>query len=388
LPEKAEMRIAYLSALAPPDQPAISGVLKVSETLLRQFEIFPGLQVEAIALVDGLKSEITRQRGNVRYHYLPCRPQGKTATFYWFEKRRLQQLVRGLRVDLAHGQPTGEYLLAATSCGLPHVITIHGLVLRETAGLSLFHSGRLAGWVREKMQRRAARRAANIISISPYVNEYLRGWTRGQIHPVANPIDPEFFEIPPPEHGGLRILCVGIVSERKNQALLIRACHLLKQSGLAFECRIVGKFSPGAEKKMNQLIGELGLTEHAVLRGPISRESLLAEYEWSNVVALPSREETSPLSLIQAMACGRCVFGADAAGIPKLLQPGGYGTLFPAESPEALALELRQLVTDPASYWELARNAKNFADSTFKPETVARRTFDVYTEILRSVKNG
>jgi glycosyltransferase involved in cell wall biosynthesis len=278
------MKIAYLSLLAPPDQHAVSGVPKVSETLLREFETLPGLRVEAITLMDGLPQEITRERGNVRHHYLPCRPKGKTTTFYWFERRRLQHFVRELKVDLAHGQPSGEYLLAATGCGLPHVITIHGLVFRETAGMSLFNSERLAGWMREKLQQQAAKRADNIISISPYVDDYLRGWTRGQIHPVANPIDPEFFEIAPPARDGLRIICVGIVSDRKNQALLVRACHFLHQQGIPFECHIVGPFGSGADEKMRRLIQEFGLAGKVLLKGKVSRSDLLAEYEWSNAV--------------------------------------------------------------------------------------------------------
>jgi glycosyltransferase involved in cell wall biosynthesis len=377
------MKIAYLSLLAPPDQPAVSGVPKVSETLLREFETLPGLRVEAITLVDGLPQEITRERGNVRHHFLPCRPKGKTATFYWFERRRLQHFVRELKVDLAHGQPSGEYLLAATGCGLPHVITIHGLVFRETAGMPLFNSYRLAGWVREKLQQQAARRADNIISISPYVDDYLRGWARGQIHPVANPIDAEFFEIAPPARDGLRMICVGIVSDRKNQALLVRACHFLHQQGIPFECHIVGPFGPGADEKMRRLIQELGLMGKVLLKGKVSRSDLLAGYEWSNVVVLPSREETSPLSLIQGMAGGRCVFGANAAGTPRLLEEGKFGALFETESADGLALELKQFVADATSYWERARAGRDFAHATFKPGIVARRTFEIYQKILQ-----
>ena len=377
------MKIAYLSLLAQPDQPAASGVPKVSETLLREFETLPNLQVEAVTLVDGLKKAVTRERGNVRYHYLPCRPKGKTATLYWFEKRRLQKFVRELKVDFVHGQPSGEYLLATTGSGLPNVITIHGLVLREAAGLSFFNRNRLANQVRENLQQKAIRKATHIISISPYVDEYLNGQTRAQIHPVPNPIDPEFFAVAPPSHTGLRIICVGIVSERKNQALLVGACHLLRQKGIPFECHIIGQFSPGADEKIGQLICELELSKYIFVKGKISREDLLAEYNWCNVVALPSREETSPLSLIQGLAAGRCVFGADAAGIPKLLQQEKFGTLFPAKNPEPLAEKLASFTIDPSAYWKRAKAGQTFAHATFKPEMVAHHTFEVYREILR-----
>lgn len=378
------MKIAYLSLLAPPDQPAASGVLKVSETLLRQFESRSDLHVDAITLVDGLPKEIVRERGSVRYHYLPCRPKGKTATFYWFEQRKLCRRVRELGVDVVHGQPSGEYLLAATACGVPNVITIHGLVFRETAGLGRFSSERLAGWTRENLQRRAAKRARHIISISPYVDEYLAGWANARLWPVANPIDPEFFDIEPPRREGLRIICVGIVSERKNQALLVRACSLLQKRGIPFECRIVGQFSPGADERMGSLIQEQGLSGNVIMTGRISREDLLKLYAWSNVVVLPSREETSPLSLIQGMACGRCVMGASAAGIPKLLREGAFGTLFAGEAAEDLAARLGQFSSDPAPFWAKAQPGQEFARATFQPASVAQQTIDVYREVMRS----
>lgn len=375
------MRIAYLSLLAPPNQPAVSGVPKVSETLLREFETLPDLRVEAITLVDGLARATIRESSNVRYHYLPCRARGKTAMFYWFEKRRLQRLVRELKVDLVHGQPSGEYLLAATDCGLPHVITLHGLVLREAASLPMFRPDYLAGWVREKLQRRAVRRAAHIISISSYVDSYLRGWSQAQVWPIANPIDADFFEIPPPVPAGLRILCVGIVSERKNQSLLVQACHLLAKKDVKFECHIVGRFGEGMEGSIRRLTMELKLTEQVALTGQISRADLMAEYEWANIVVLPSREETSPLSLIQGMACGRCVLGADAAGIPELLHQGNFGMLFSPDSADVLAEQLIQFVRQPSVYWQRARAGRNFACTTFKPKVVAERTVEVYKQI-------
>jgi len=372
------MRVAYLSLLPPPGQPAASGVPKVSETLLRAFEEMPGLQVEAVTLVDGLPQAQTERRGAVTRHYLPCKPHGKTVTLYWNEVRRLRREVARLQPDVVHGQPSAEYLLAATGCGRPHVITLHGLVQRETAGLARLHPATIAGLIRDRLHRRAARQAAHIISITPYVDEWLAGWTTARIWPVPNPIDPEFFTLPPPERGGLRILCVGTVSERKNQSLLVRACAQLAAAGTAFECRIVGQPSPGVAERMKEQITSFKLAGRVVLTGLVSRAELLAHYAWSNVVALPSREETSPLSLIQGMAAGRVVLGADAAGIPRLLEGGRWGGLFPAEDAAVLAGQLTTMASQPARCWPRAEAAAGHARSMFEPGAVARRTVDVY----------
>lgn len=380
------MKIAYLSLLPPPGQPASSGVPKVSETLLRAFEELPDLHVDAVTLVDGLKQAQIETRGAVTRHYLPCKAHGKTATLYWNEVRRLRGEVARLQPDVVHGQPSAEYLLATTSGGWPHVITLHGLVQRETAGLARFHPATFAGMIRDRLHRRAAVRAAHIISISPYVDEWLAGWTPARIWPVPNPIDPEFFTLPPAEPCGLRILCVGTVSARKNQALLVRACARLAAAGTAFECRIVGQPSLGMAERLNAEINRLKLAGRAILTGLVSRGELLAHYTWANALVLPSREETSPLSLIQGMAAGRVVMGADAAGIPRLLEHGRWGELFAPEDAAGLAGHLEALGRTPERFWPRAIAAARHARATFEPGAVARQTLAVYRTVAAQVR--
>ena len=384
------MKVAYLSLLPPPGQPASSGVPKVSETLLRAFEDLADLQVDAVTLVDGLAKAQVEQRGAVTRHYLPCKAHGKTATLYWNEVRRLRREIARLQPDVVHGQPSAEYLLAATGCGRPHVITLHGLVKRETVGLARLHPAYFAGVIRDRLHRRAAKQAEHIISISRYVDEWLAGWTRARIWPVPNPIDPEFFTLPPPERSGLRILCVGTVSERKNQALLVRACARLAEGGLAFECRLVGQPLPGVAERLNGEITALRLAGRVLLTGLVSRAELLGHYAWSNVVVLPSREETSPLSLIQGMAAGRVVLGADAAGIPRLLEKGKWGGLFQPESDAELVARLQAFAAQPAASWQTAVAAQTHARTHFEPGAVARQTVEVYRAAVGACagKNG
>lgn len=373
------MKIAYLSLLPPPGQPPSSGVPKVSETLLRAFESLPDLQVNAVTLVDGLKQPQTERRGAVTRHYLSCKPHGKTATLYWNEVRRLRRLVERWQPDVVHGQPTAEYLLAATTGGRAHVITLHGLVERETKGLARLHPATLAGIVRDRLHRRAAARAAHIISISPYVDDWLAGWTHARLWPVPNPIDPEFFSLPAPERAGLRLLCVGTVSARKNQALLVHACAQLAAANVPFECRLVGQPAPGVAEQLSRDIARARLAGRVLLTGLVSRTELLAHYAWANVVVLPSREETAPLSLIQGMAGGRIVLGADAAGIPRLLAGGRWGVLFPGDDASALASRLKTL---GPTHWESAAAAQAHAHATYEPGAVARQTVEVYRAIV------
>jgi glycosyltransferase involved in cell wall biosynthesis len=163
---------------------------------------------------------------------------------------------------------------------------------------------------------------------------------------------------------------------------LVDACDELARKGIPFQCRIVGMFSPGFESPIRKRVALAGLEQKVTLTGAVDQANLLEHYGWANVVVLPSREESSPLSLIQGMASGRCVFGANAAGIPILLDRGQLGTLFELDHPSSLARRLADLHAHPESYRSLSTTARLHAQNCFKPRAVALQTLDVYRKIL------
>jgi glycosyltransferase involved in cell wall biosynthesis len=201
---------------------------------------------------------------------------------------------------------------------------------------------------------------------------------------VSNPIDPEFFAIPPTTQPGLRILCVGTVSERKNQALLVEACRRLARAGVNFEARIVGPMRDGSAyvDRLRASLAEKELGGRVKLTGPVSQAEMLGHYAWASTVVLPSFEESSSLALMQAMAAQRCAFGARSAALPEVLADGRLGTLFSPLDAGELAAALQEFDRSPAAALARAAVAAGHARETFPAEAVARRTLAVYESIL------
>jgi glycosyltransferase involved in cell wall biosynthesis len=377
------MKICYLSLLPKFGSPAGSGVLKVSETLLKEYETIPGIEIHAISLQDGLPHEFSRVSGSVTYHYIPCKSHFKTLTGYFLEKIALRKKILQISPQLCHAQPSSEYLMTATEWNGPHVITIHGLVLRETKGARFWSRGVLENFIREIFQRRAVSRAKNIISISPYVDEYIQGLASPKIWHIPNPIDHEFFELKPSDSELLKIICVGILSARKNQKVLIQACAILKQRNIPFECHIVGRSSSGASKELESEIQVNNLQENVKLRGLLPDKDLIAEYAWANTVVLPSLEETAPLSLIQSLCSGRITIGANAAGIPALLDGGRRGHLFEPTQPISLANTLENIARNIKNFLHAAEQQKIDIEKLYHPRQVALKTLSTYQKILK-----
>ncbi|MGA8489069.1 MAG: glycosyltransferase [Terriglobales bacterium] len=129
-----------------------------------------------------------------------------------------------------------------------------------------------------------------------------------------------------PRAGMLTMLSVGRLHPVKNQAFLVRACRMLKDSGLPFTCRIAG--DGGERASIEALIRDLDLQGEVTLLGHLSHRQLDTHYAAADLVVLTSHSEGIPLVLMEAMARGRPVLAPAITGIPELVQDGKNGFLY------------------------------------------------------------
>ena len=117
-----------------------------------------------------------------------------------------------------------------------------------------------------------------------------------------------------------------------------------------------------------------------------------------DVVALTSRNEGTPLSLIEAMAAGRAIVATDVGGVRDLLtrewgeDPGGEwklsetprGILVPSGDVARFAAALTGILREPARREEMGRASRDFARSRFSLDRLYRDLDRIYREILRA----
>ena len=75
---------------------------------------------------------------------------------------------------------------------------------------------------------------------------------------------------------------------------------------------------------------------------------MAAVYGDLDVVVNCSRNEGTPVALIEALAAGRPVVATAVGGTPDVLAGGRHGTLIPPGDPEALAAAITDVLDDPA----------------------------------------
>lgn len=158
---------------------------------------------------------------------------------------------------------------------------------------------------------------------------------------------------------GRRVCFVGRLVEQKDPFLLVESMR-----GLGAELIVAGDghLRPGLEAEARRS----GVA--ARFLGTVRNEELPEVLARCSVFVLPSRYEGHPKTLIEAMACGLAVVGADSPGIREVIRDGETGLLC---RPAGLRDAIARLLDDAGLRARLGAAARRFAEGNFALDRVA-----------------
>ena len=96
---------------------------------------------------------------------------------------------------------------------------------------------------------------------------------------------------------------------------------------------------------------------------------------------MPSHIEHHPKALLEAMACGLPVIGAEVDGIRELIQHRQTGYLC-GTSPESIRTAVQDVLADKALRARMGRNAREFVVENFALERVLEMEMGVLQKVL------
>lgn len=221
-------------------------------------------------------------------------------------------------------------------------------------------------------------RAAFIVCISNFHREFFlkNGARPEQLHIVYCGIDTSHFsprlrERSPGEP--FRIRSSGRLVEKKGFAWLIRACELLRDRGVNFECVIAG--SGPLESSLREQIRAANLEQRVSVTGkPLNQEDIPEFMHGGDVYCLPcvwaSDDDVDglPQMLMEAMACGLPAISTRLVGIPDLIVHEQTGLLVEPNRAEDVADAIVRLMNDAALAKRLAEAGREHVLRTFDLE--------------------
>ncbi len=260
-------------------------------------------------------------------------------------------------------------------------------------GVSFSFTGHAADIYRERVALRdKIRRAKFINCISTYHQQFFleHGARPEQLRLVYCGIDvTKFSPAPLPLRSqGLKIRSSGRLVEKKGFSVLIRACGILRDRKIPFEC-IIGGSGP-LESELRREVESLGLGNQVSITGKaIKQEEIPAFVQSGNVYCLAcvwakdNDVDGLPQMLMEAMACGLPSISTRLVGIPDLVIDGETGLLVSPESAEELADAIVRLQDDSLAT-KLALAGRKHVLDKFEIERALIPLINEYRLLLKS----
>jgi glycosyltransferase involved in cell wall biosynthesis len=278
------------------------------------------------------------------------------------------------RADLLHVHGLRAGLVgtrAAHRAGIPAVVSLHNLVLPETAGRSWRATrlaepllGRLADaavGVSPDITARLGHQAVTVpISSAPLTALRSRAEVRAELGLADDDVV---------------ALCVARLHPQKRLDVLIAAAAGAELQHPRLHVLVVG--SGPAQERLEAIVHDA--------RGGVrllGRRDDVGDLLGAALAVLSSAWEAIPLALHEAAQFGLPLIGTDTGGIGEIVVPDVTGLLVPVGDPRALSAALVRLAGDPALRRRLGEAARHRAQTVFTPERMIAALEQVYAGAL------
>lgn len=302
---------------------------------------------------------------------------------------KLVRLFRRIRPDIVHTHTAKAGALgrlAARVAGVPMTVhTFHGHVLDGYFSPSVTRFFLM-------IERRLARTTDRLVTVSPRLRDQLLAMRVGrpdQVEVVPLGLDLGKFRQTRAATGGVRaslgltpgtplLGSVGRLVPIKDHSTLLRAMALVETGSQAAHLVLVGD---GEERPaLTRLAGELGVSARVHFLGWRSDlETILSELD---VVVCSSRNEGTPVAVIEAMAAGVPVLSTDVGGVADLVSHGETGWLVPPGDPASMARAVELLVSDQILRGRLAAAGRAVALERYDVARLIPRMEALYTDLI------
>lgn len=218
----------------------------------------------------------------------------------------------------------------------------------------------------------------SIITPSYFYKEKLvqDGIPQNKIETIHNFIDVNLYDLKTENEE--YALYIGRLTKEKGILNLIEAFSKIEGKKLY----IAGE---GPEKdKVKQYIEDNKLNDKIILLGFLNTEEVKEKIRKCTFVVVPSIwYENCPYSILETLAIGKPIIGANIAGIPELVRDSETGMLF--NNTEELYEKMKTLFENKELVETLGKNAKEFARREFSKEQYYNKIYNIYQELLKGV---
>ena len=317
---------------------------------------------------------VTFQRAN--FHLLPCPARGRALLFFQCDTNSFRPLFEELRPDLVHGWGTEDSfgLVARRLAPQRHVIGIQGLI--RTYHKYLPNTYRTL--IVRVTERMTLRRARNVVAESHYsLNSATPLCPSALKRVIEQPLRSEFLNATPSDGAEKTVLFVGAIDDRKGVMDAIAAFS--KGAPENWKLHVVGKGTSENESKMYKLVRDTRTNARFHHSRDLDTPSLVKAMRESSVFLLPTRVDTGPTALKEALTMGLWPVCYANSGPGEYIRKYSFGSLATDRDEASLSNELKRCLSEMP--WKNAEKRKSLEHQTrydFSREQAWKQLTQVY----------
>lgn len=306
----------------------------------------------------------------------------------FYDTFRLEQAIKKINPDIIHIQSTSPNLSLfgiLMKKKYPMVMTIHGYFAEEYK----IHTGwRKIGYklICVPIEKRALNTIPYLIVLSPQIKEIISKITKSKIHMISNGIDINFIQtIDSHERKDYpTVFFLGYITKGKGVEDLIKAIELAKKKVENIKLLIGGIGQHMTE--LENLVQDMNLKENVTFLGLLNEKEKFAYMKSIDIFVLPSYWESSPIVLLEALACGKPIITTNVGGNSSVVTHNENGFLVQPGDWHQISEYLIFLLNNKDRLNNIEQNNKK-KSLDYNWETITQQTRNVYTEIYNESKN-
>ncbi len=190
---------------------------------------------------------------------------------------------------------------------------------------------------------------------------------------IPNYVDTDVFRPYSEIRDETTLIFVGRIAPEKNLSALLEAIQPL-------QVRLIligeGKIRPELQGRFASLDGRISW------EGNVPNSKLPEYLNRAGLFILPSLYEGHPKALIEAMACGLPVIGADSPGIRELIRHGETGYLCGSD-PASIRNAIQELLASPTLGARMGPNARQYVMANYSLDRIAGLELALLKEVAR-----
>jgi glycosyltransferase involved in cell wall biosynthesis len=316
------------------------------------------------------------------FHLVPVKTRGRVLCLFRFDWIFFRRLKTELNPDVIHGWGTEDAFanIAIKLAPERHVIEIQGNLNTYLKRVKMSWMVKLAAF----NERLILARARNVAAENEYsLGSALPMVRTKSVFAIEHPIRPDFLTARPSDGGASQVLFLGNIEERKGIWDALEAFR--KGAPRDWRMAIIGNGAAERVARLKQLISEQDLAGRVFHHPKLDAPEIISMMQASSIFHLPTRIDTGPTALKEALSMGLWPVCYDNSGPGHYIRKFQYGSLADDLSLPALTEALRLAIADQP--WKIGGNREKVISQIrphFERLRVWRELIGVYERICRS----